>query len=150
MVGRAPFDVPVLVSGVALVGEVIDVDDRAVGELERRRAVDYLVDAGAQVSIPPLVSTVVAGPDPVVVAGDQHDATEKATQMVDRAIEATHAGVAEEPHLVVGADDLIPPIDQETVEARLSLVVGWPVERRHSSRLGATGLILGDVAVTEV
>lgn len=69
---------------------------------------------------------------------------------MQRVIELTHAHVAEDPHLIVGADDLVPPVDEEGVEDLLSLVVGGPLQRGHPRGAGALGLVAGDVAVPEV
>ena len=82
-------------------------------------AVDDLVDPCVEVAIPPLLPAMVAGPDTVVVARHQDDPSEEAAKAVDRAIESTHARIAEEPDVVVGADRLVPAIDQEGVEAGL-------------------------------
>lgn len=70
--------------------------------------------------------------------------------MLDGAVEATHASVAQEPHLVARTDGLVPPIDQETVESRLRFVVRRPVERSDACSPGALGFVASDVAVPEV
>ena len=70
-------EIAVLVARVALVREVVDVDDCAVSEFERGGPIHDLVDPGVQISVPPLLSSVIPNPDPVVVAGHEHDPAEE-------------------------------------------------------------------------